>query len=267
MRFSGERWNSARVLEKVRGQAVSDLELFDTAVDDELLTTISREGALKSLHLSSDIVTDDGVIAIVEQCALRSLLLSGVPNVSDRAMGFIARCATLCELYLEGTTVSDGSIGKVSQLPELWSLNISDTGVTDVGISRIASRTIGLLSFEHCRIEGTGISTWRIGEKMSIYGEGSRLTDEGFAVACASFTRMWNVIVSNTDVGDEGIKALAGQSPTMLRIDGTRVTKNGVRWIVEHLPVEELQVNSAQMTEPEAEAYPKPRTLTIYVVD
>lgn len=87
---------------------------------------------------------------------------------------------------------------------------------------------------------------------MSFYGKGSNLSDLGFAVACSSFSRMWNVDIANTNVGNDGVKSLAGQSPTMLRINNSKIDKTGIHWIVENLPIQSLEVSPSQMAESDA---------------
>ena len=69
---------------------------------------------------------------------------------------------------------------------------------------------------------------------------------------------MWNVIISNTRVTDSGVKSLAGQAPTIPRIDGTKVTNAGVKWIIDNLPIDSLGVDSSQISEAEAQKYKDP---------
>ncbi len=153
------------------------------------------------------------------------------------------------------------------QLPELNSLVIDNTGITDSGIYELRSNSIGLIGFANCNIEGSGFSSWKNDGKMSFYCDGSALTDNGFGIACSSFTQMWNVIISNTNVGDVGIKALSGQTPTMLRINRTRITNAGVRWIIDSLPVEGLEIDSSQMSAAEIASCQRPRKLDVRILE
>ncbi|MFO7903815.1 MAG: hypothetical protein R6U98_14220 [Pirellulaceae bacterium] len=267
MLIHGKRWDNERAFAKLRGKKIRSLELFDTSVDDIFLADVARAGSLTSLHVASELITDAGIIAVTANCKIKSLLLSGVPNVTDRALESLAQCKTIRELYLDGTAITDRGLALVRYLPDIWSLVIDNTAVTDSGIRELASRRINLISFANCDIEGIGFSTWEQPEKMSFYCDGSNLTETGFAVACASFTYMWNVIISNTHVGDAGIKSLAGQSPTMLRINGTPITRSGVEWIVENLPVEGLEIDERQMSSADAESFPKPRRLDVRVLE
>lgn len=265
MELRGKRWGNDLVLAKMQDKKVTSLGLFNTAVDDAFLRRISAEGTLRSLHITSDLITDGGIIAVAESCQIESLLLSDVVNVTDRALIAIAGCQTLRELYLGGTAITDQGIGLLRQLPDLWSLVINNTRITDAGIRSLGPNTINLISFANCGVEGLGCSTWRQNKKMSFYSDGSKLSDEGFATVCSSFSRMWTVSISDTNVGDVGIKALLGQCPAMLRIAGTRITKAGIEWIVDSLPVELLEIDSTQMSEPEISSLPKPRKLRIIV--
>jgi hypothetical protein len=269
MELRGKKWDNERALLRVKGKRPRSLELFDTEVDDTFLQEISSEKSLVSLHIASKAISDDGVIAIVKNCKLRSLMLSGVPKVSDTALDHISQCATLRELYLEGTSVTDRAIGLINRLPELWSLLIDNTKITDAGIHDVAAKTIKLVSFSNCAIQGDGFSSWRQADKMSFYTTGGPLNDAGFATACRSFTCMWNVIISNTKVSDNGIKALQGNPPTMLRINGTPITNAGVRWLIENLPIQGIDVDALQMSKEEASRYEnyKGRYLQVNVCD
>jgi len=267
MEFRGKRWDNERALAKIGDKKIRSLDLFNTSVDDDFLEIVARRGALTSVHIVSDTITDRGLEFLAENNKVISFLLSGVPNATDKCLESISQCKTIHELYLDGTSITDGRLELISDLPDIWSLSIGNTSVTDEGIGKIASSTISLLSFENCAIEGAGFSTWSHSEKMSFYGHGSRLTDDGFATACASFSQMWNIIISNTRIGNDGIRALAGQSPTMLRINKSRIDRIGIEWVVANLPIEGLDVDPTQMSKAEAQALSKPRRMEISVYE
>ncbi len=109
-----------------------------------------------------------------------------------------------------------------------------------------------IVSIEGCPIHGDGFSSWGTNEKVSLYANGSLLNDSGFGTICKVFPCLWNIVVSGTDIGDEGIISLLDHTPTMLRINGTRITRVGVRWCVDNLPVESLDVSDGQLTREEA---------------
>ena len=252
-------------LQRIAGKAIRRLELFDTSVDDDFLETVAKFGTLTSIHISSQKISDRGIACVADHNPLVSLMLSNAPKVTDECMGAISGCKKIRELYLDGTSVSDDGIESVGRLPELWSLVIDNTSITDVGIERIASRTIHLISFRNCSITGTGFFTWSQSEKMSFFCTGSRLSDQGFAVACGSFSRMWNVDIADTDVGNDGVKSLAGHSPTLLRIRNNKVDKNGVNWIIGNLPIELLELSPSQMSESDVGQLEIPRRLQVVV--
>jgi hypothetical protein len=265
MELRGKRWTNSLALQKIAGKRIRSLELFDTAVDDDFLETVAKLGTLTSIHISSQTISDRGIASIAEHNPVKSFMLSGVPKVTDECMDAICACKTIRELYLDGTSVSDDGVESIGALPELWSLVIGNTSITDSGIEKIASKTIDLVSFENCPVTATGFSTWNQSEKMSFYCNGSNLTDDGFAVACRSFSRMWNIDIANTDVGNDGVRSLAGQSPAMLRINNCRIDKTGINWIVENLPIESLELDPSQMTESEVKQLKTPRKLHVMV--
>ena len=265
MELRGKRWTNSLALEKVAGKRIRSLDLFDTSVDDDFLETVASSGALTSIHISSEKISDRGIICIAEQNPVKSFMLSGVPNVTDECMPTICDCKTIRELYLDGTSVTDNGVNSIGELPELWSLVIGNTSITDAGIERIASRTIDLISFENCSITGAGFSTWEQSEKMSFYCNGSHLNDDGFATACQSLSRMWNIDIANTSVGNTGIKSLDGQSPTMLRINNCNIDESGIRWIVDNIPIESLEIDPSQMTESQVAQLKTPRKLDVMV--
>lgn len=265
MELRGKRWTNSLALKKIAGKRIRSLGLFDTAVDDDFLEIVAKSGTLTSIHISSQTISDRGIACVAKNNSIESFMLSGVPKATDECMDAICACKTVRELYLDGTSVSDDGVESIGGLPELWSLGIGNTSISDCGINKIASRTIHLLSFENCPVTGTGFSTWKHSEKMSFYGNGSNLNDDGFGVACCSFSRMWNIDISNTDVGNVGVRSLEGQSPTMLRINNCRIDKIGINWIVDNLPIESLELAPSQMTEAEATQLKKPRKLDVMV--
>jgi hypothetical protein len=265
MKFQGKRWTNTLALQKIAGKAIRRLELFDTSVDDDFLEAVAKLGMLTSIHISSQKISDRGIACVADHNPLVSLMLSNAPKVTDECMGAISGCKTIRELYRDGTSVSDDGIESVGRLPELWSLVIDNTSITDVGIERIASRTIHLISFRNCSITGNGFFTWSQSEKMSFFCTGSRLSDQGFAVACGSFSRMWNVDIADTDVGNDGIKSLAGQYPTMLRFNNCKIDRNGISWIIDNLPIESLEISPSQLSESDVRQLKKPRRLNVVV--
>jgi hypothetical protein len=258
MELCGKQWTNKRALAKVRGRSIRSLNLYDTSVDDDFLSEVSAAGSLHSLHVSSDLITDAGVMSVLQNCRMTSLLLDGVPKVTDHAIEAIVACKSITELYLAGTAITDQSFGLLKQLPHVRALVIGNTAITDDGIRALASKTVDLVSFENCQIQGEGFCTWKHDGKMSFYGRGSSLNDKGFAAACRSFPRMWNLIISETDVGDDGVKALAGQDPTSLKVDGSKISPMGVRWIIDNLRVHGLEVDESQISPEDAARYPNP---------
>lgn len=254
MEFVGKRWTDQRILEKIRkSKGVTSLDLFDTAATDDVLREISSRGKLKSLHVSSDCISSRGIREILTKCPIRSCMLSGVPLVDDSIFETFHPKLEIRELYLGGTAISDDGIPSVALLPHLWSLVIDDTSVTDEGIRQIASKQIRLLGFQNCDIEGLGFETWSVSEKMSFYGSGSRLTSAGFKVACKHLINMWNILAENCGIDDEAIFALKGQSPTMMSLNGSRVSRAGVIWLIENTNVQALTIDDGLLSEVEIE--------------
>lgn len=267
MELRGKNWDNQQALAKIGEKKVRSLNLYNTSIDDDFLAVLAPRGGLKSIHIVSEIITDRGIELLAQQNELESLLLAGVPKVTDASLDSLAHCSSIRELYLTGTAITDRRLECLKKLPKLWSLSIGNTSITDEGIRKIASRTISLISFENCAIEGHGFASWSQPDKMSFYGNGSRLTDAGFATVCASFPQLWNVVISNTRIGNDGIRALAGQAPTLLRIQKSNIDRRGIEWIVANLPVHALEVAPTQMTQAEAHALVKPQGLRISVYE
>jgi len=266
MEIRGKKWTNETILQRLENPKIQSLDLDDTSADDSVLVSVAEHGCLTSLDLSSDYITDEGIRAVVGGCKLRSLIIRHAPLVTDACLDDIAACSTLRELYLEGTSVTDEGIPAIGRLPSLWSLDISRTVITDVGLKEIASKQIELISFNEVAVTGLGFSTWSTKEKMSFYTEGSHLNDAGFATACKAFPFMWNVVIENTNVTNEGLRALAGQSPAMLRINGSPIDREGVIWVIENVPIQSLEADPSQISPSEAENYER-RHLEISVFE
>jgi len=243
MEFRGKRQTTQRILKRLGDRAIRSLDLYDTVADDELLFELAERGKLESLDLSSDHFTDDGLQQVVRCCPLRSLMIRRAPLVTDRLLAGIDSCPTLRELYLEHTAVTDQAIGAVGQLPDLWSLSLSHSAITDAGLQSIASTSVNLVMFDECEITGTGCSTWSMADKMSIYTKNSPFNDAGLACASKVFPRLWSLLIPQTQVSDEGLRALAGQRPASMRIMGTRITRQGVLWLIDNVALESLEVD------------------------
>lgn len=255
MLFRGEKWTTEKILNRLASRRVRTLELYNTSAGDDLLLELARTGSLTALDVSSAHITDVGVQAIVRQCKLKSLMFRDAVGVTDRSIVDISDCKTLRELYLEGTSVSDDGIGHIGRLPELWSLDISRTAVTDIGLERIASNRIHLISFNESKITGRGFSSWSVPDKFSLYTRRSQLDDEGFAVACRSFPLLWNLAIEEVPLTNKGLFSLAGQCPASMRINGSKIDRDGVLWIIENLPVQLLETDTQQFSAVEAKTY------------
>lgn len=252
MECRGLKWTDERLVKAVSGKKrLSSLDLFGTSVTDAGLQHVAERFSLRSFHLSSDVVTAEGVRGVLASPQLRSCMLTRVPAVGDEIFADLSACTDLAELYLEGTGITDQGIGAIVGLPKLWSLVIKNTAITDAGISSIGSSSVNLLSFQGCHITGRGFHTWDCHEKFSLYGDDSAMDAGGFTVAAKHLHYLWNVHLSNTDLDDEAIRQLSRPGPTSLRIDGTRVTKDGVVWLYEHTEVQDLTISSGILTEDE----------------
>lgn len=253
--FRGAKWTTERIMARMAGRRIRSLELYDTAADDDLLRALAEVGSLTTLHVSSSLITDAGVGALARKCGLQSLLIRKAPLVTNKSLRDISVCLSLKELFLGGTSVTDEGIGLVRALPDLCSLDISQTQITDNGLRRIASNRIELISFDDVAVTGTGFSTWSFPEKMSFSTKRSSLNDEGFAVACQAFPVLWNLVMEFTDVTTSGLSALAGQAPTMIRINGSKIDRRGVLWLIKNTEVESIEVDPSQFSESDAARY------------
>ena len=254
MMFRGRKWTNAKLLAKLRGRRVQSLELYDTSADDDLLLALDVE-KLTSFDLSSSLITDAGIKSLLRRCSLRSLFFRDAPLITDRSMVDICACESLRELYLAGTAVTNRGIVRVAKLPNLWSLDISRTTISDTGIARLASNQIHLISFNDSPLTGVGFSTWSVKEKVSFYTKNSSLHDEGFATACRSLSQLWNVAIENNNVTNTGLRALKGQSPTMIRINGSKIDRDGVMWLIKNTMVQSIETDPSQFSSAEAEKY------------
>lgn len=255
MMFRGPKWTTDRILARMNGRRIKSLDLYDTQADDDLLKALAEVGSLTSLDMSSAVITDSGVRALVGKCGLKSLMFRDAPLVTDRSLEDISTCTTLRELYLEGTAVTDDGIGHIGALPELWSLIISRTQITDLGISRIASKHINLIGFDESAVTGVGFSTWSVNDKMSFYTKQSSLNDEGFTVACKVFTFMWNIVIEHTQVTNSGLYALEGQSPTSIRVNGSKIDREGLIWLIENTEIQGIEADPTQFSKADIERY------------
>lgn len=156
-------------------------------------------------------------------------------------------------LELFDTAVDDDFLETVAKSGTLQSIHISSQTISDRGIA--------------CIVEHNPLTS------LMLSGV-PKVTDECMDAICACKT-IRELYLDGTSVSDDGVESigelpegvtmLEGQSPTMLRINNCKIDKTGIKWIVENLPIEFLELASSQMTELEVRQLGIPRKLQVMV--
>lgn len=135
----------------------------------------------------------------------------------------------LSTVSLARCQISDANLRRLREIPSLNDLDLRDTETNDASAAVLAELT----RVRHLALDGTRITDAALPELAKLpnlyyLGLGrTQVGDTGLA-ALRSHSSLRSLDLSHTNVTDEGLEHLRGLNLTILRLDGTRVTAEGL---------------------------------------
>ena len=141
----------AELLPKLAGfPRLSKLSLAGSQVTSADLESLTAIASLRELDLFDTDLDDDKISALSKLSGLQRLSLSGT-RITDAALTGLAKLRELQELDLRWTDITGESIDKLVTLPNLTKLDLSWTVISDKQIERLAK----LASIQNLVLENT----------------------------------------------------------------------------------------------------------------
>jgi serine/threonine protein kinase len=187
---------------------LGELELAQTAADDQSLADLRRIAGLSYLGLGGTAVTSSGLRHLAGLSGLRFLGLQETA-VGDDGLTWLEPLGRIEELHLGKTKVTDQGLTRFIRLP-LLSLNLDVTRITDAGLLLIGEfRKLTRLSLSATRITGAGLAH------------------------LSGLSALRELFLDNTAIGDMGIARLSRlHSLEALSLWGCHgVTDGGLRYL------------------------------------
>lgn len=257
-----------------RFQAVYEINLDGTGVDDRIMPHLVNLREAHTVWLNSAEVTDEGVRHLLEFPRITSLDLGGTQITEEGLLPVLRQHRELETVWLQDTAIGDATLEALGDIPTLQSLTLHNTQLGDAGLAhlarlpvlssviltgnRVGSEGVVALTAAPSLVDITLESTQVDNDAMaalaampgliSLNLASTAVTDEGMAALAASKS-LANLNLSGTQVGDAGLAHLA-QMPSLstLSLDGTRVTDEGLRALEGAKHLTDLHVNSDGVT-------------------
>jgi internalin A len=179
---------------------------------------IGRLTTLRDLDLSQTAIDDDGMAHIGRLHNLRSLNLSET-IVGDAGAQHLRNMPGLEVLYLSETNVGDDGLAALAGLTRLRTLGLTETSVTGAGLKHLAALT----SIETLFLSGTDVDD-RIGEIVagmsrleSFDADDTKLTDASGAIMFTS-PALTTISLHGTRIGSQTLAAVA-ELPKLTELD------------------------------------------------
>ena len=189
-------------------QPIRALDL-DTGFNDPLPILAEKFPNLQALELDrTGIYGAEGFAPLTQFKQLRALSLQEADAFDDDLQPILGQLTTLESLNLRALAVGDALMPEVGKLTNLKSLNLAEAAaVTETGLKELA----GLTKLEDLDLWATGA------------------TDATMKEVVAKFKNLKALSLQQTQVGDEGLAALAGlENLERLDLSETQVTDESV---------------------------------------
>ncbi len=222
-----------------------ELNLSSTRITDDGIRMLSRLTQLESLVLTSTEVTGETFDSLENCKNLRELALTSTP-FTDEGMQFLPQFQLLDTLKLDDTNISDEGMPALEGLHQLQLLNIQGTIVSDLGLRSIAQLTSlvelylgGTIPIDGCDYESPitdkGIVCIQGLEGLKVL----HLNDTQVTNTCLRSMKKMNDLrelnLTDTYFSDDALKTLKNFMRLQeVVVDGTRITKSGVRKFFGH---------------------------------
>jgi len=173
--------------------------------------------------------------------------------VSEAEVASLAPLGELRELRLERAALSDSTLAKLPALLTLETLSVAgNTGIGDEGMKVIARET-GLRWLDVSATSPTlaGLKNLQPLAELSRLNLSNVKLDGQWLAPVAKFAKLRLLELNGTPLGDDDLVGLAGQRLTVLDLDRTRLTDNGLRGLpvlvpgLHHLSIQETNITAA----------------------
>lgn len=226
--------------------SLEHLMLDSTPIGDKGIAYLKNLKSLKILNLDWTGAGDDGLQAVRNMKSLVGLYLAGT-NVTDAGTSNLAALRKLQALNFHKTTVGDETLRCLAGLKDLWFLELSDTQVTDDGLIHLSNlRKLSDVNLLQSKVSGEGLE-YLYGCKLRrfpIFAGG--LSDKNLE----RFLELVNVQelrLENTQVTDDGLAALTGNSNLCKVVLPRKITDEGLAHLKDMPNLRELDLYNAQV--------------------
>jgi Leucine-rich repeat (LRR) protein len=204
---------------------------------DDVLRSLDRIDALTGIDLRDTAISDGGLEHLAGHKNLRRLILSGTA-VTDAGMRHLASLSELETLWLVDTAVGDDGLEQIESATKLTDLLLIGTPTTDAGLRRLQGMTkLRRLGLSETRITDDGLASLAaMGDLRDLAIDFTPVTDQGL-VYLIRLQELRFLDLSLTDVTDAGIESLAILTKlSRLGLVSTGVSTDGVVRLQEQLP-------------------------------
>ena len=192
-----------------------------------------------SVRFSQSATLVDATMAHVGRLSRLQRLYVSYRSLTDAGMANLAGLTELSRLDLCNTHIGDAGLAHLSGLTKLSVLDLSGTQLTDSGLAHLKGLTkLSVLDLRFTQVTDVGLAHLNALHDLSVlYLSSTRVTDHGLAHLKALTKLSQLVIRNNAHITDAGLIHLKGLTKlSELNVDGTQVTKNGMRSLQRALP-------------------------------
>lgn len=186
---------------------------------------------LPFLDLANKAITDAGIKALNGINSIEQLYLGGT-QITDAGLKEIAAIPTLHTLRLDGTAVTDAGLADLAKFPALAELTLRRTRITDAGLKALAgNKTIKRIELDPQQISDATLRNLRAIDRLHLLD-----VMRSSAVRARSLADVRGVILTGTQVTDEGLKELAGANLEFINVRNSKVTAAGIAELTKMWP-------------------------------
>jgi internalin A len=210
-------------------KSLRSLNLGHTLLGDNALASLTPLVNLRTLHLSSTLVQGPGLSAISGLTNLRELNLDGAP-LGNEGMEHVAKIYGLETLSLRYTNLTDPAMDQIGKLKNLRRLDLSSVDVTEKGLmSLVGMNNLVDLDLSFARFAEPGLQVLLALPQLRRLGlEQTSISDKGM-VWVAALPHLEALNLNYTTVSDAGFAKLSGISTlTELKLDRTDIGDSSV---------------------------------------
>ncbi len=227
---------------------LTGIRIAGTGVTDAGLASLGKMTSLRNSALG-DQITDAGLEKLLPLTSLEALWLGNNDRIGDAGMRCVGRFSSLNALDVGSKKITDAGIAQLQNLKHIYDLRLRCNGMTDAGMAHLQRlRQLGFLQLESDQLTDAGMATLRRFPRLATFKlRGDRVTGAGLP-NFTSFPDLRDLALCGKRVGDEairhlkrdhelysltlhgdaitdaGLAPLKGQTISVLRIGGRRLT-------------------------------------------